>query len=260
MKQIFAIFSGLFLCLSSFGANPLTFAFSTPGPDAYADGTPVKNGEKYLLVYVRQGAEFKGVLMSGELADPVNNVIAATGTAVEGAKCGFKAVQYSADVYPEGGAWLIVLLDTRDASGAVGNLVAAQGVSASTAAAAAESTSLGSLSGSSASGSGSSGLSASAASLAPSDTPAPVITAIEHGSGTSANVHFSNFKSQTLYAVQSTTDLTSGKWFDVSNGVRISTASVSAISGAGGVPELPVSVQVPANDQVRFFRVVVGGN
>jgi len=258
MKQTLAIFSGLILCLSTFGTTPLTFSLSTPGPDAYADGTPVKVGEKYLLVYVRQGAEFKGVLMSGELVDSVNNVIAATGYAVEGAKCGFKAIQYSPTDYPEGGEWYVVLLDTRDASGAVGSLVAALGVRASTGAAAAESTSLSSLNGTSSSDSGTSGLSASTTSSASADTPAPVITAVERGSGTAASVCFSNFKDRTLYEIQCKTNLTSGSWVAVSGGSRVSTATVSAISGSGGVSELPVSVQVPANDPVRFFRVVVG--
>ena len=133
MKKALLVFSGLLVATTMFGAevkDQRTLAMSTPGPDTYADGTPVLVGETYLLVYVKQGQVFGGVYTDGSLVDPDNNVIATTGQAVEGAKCGYKAIQYSAATYPEGGAWVIVLLDTRKADGAIGGLVAAQGASA----------------------------------------------------------------------------------------------------------------------------------
>ena len=257
MKQTLAIVSGFLLCVSVFGSTPLTFPLSTPGPDVYADGTPVLVGETYLLVYLKPGCEFKGVLMDGTLVDSANNVIAAKGTAVQGAKCGYKPVQYAPELYPSSGKWMIVLLDTRDASGAVGGLVAAVGASVSTTAPAANSTSLRSLN-ATATGDGAAGLTASSLSQASADTPAPVITAVERGTGTTASVRFANFKDGTLYSVQSTTDLSSGAWLPASGGTRVSTKTLEAVKGTGGVSELPVEVQVLPNDQVRFFRVIVG--
>ena len=257
MKQTLAMVSGFLLCVSAFGSNPLTFPLSTPGPDVYADGTPVLVGETYLLVYLKPGCEFKGVLMDGALVDSVNNVIAAKGYAVQGAKCGYKPIQYASELYPASGKWMIVLLDTRDASGTVGGLVAAVGASVTTTAPSANSTSLGSL-GASAAGDGAAGLTASSFSQAPAGTPAPVITGVERGNGTMASVRFANFKDGTLYSVQSTTDLSSGAWLPASGGTRVSTKTLKAVKGAGGASELPVEVRVLPNDQVRFFRVIVG--
>ena len=131
MKKTLSLISGLLVAATMFGAevkDQLTLAMSTPGPDTYADGSPVLVGETYLLVYVKQGAVFGGVQTDGSLVDPLNNVIVTRGQAVEGAKCGYKAIQYPAATYPEGGSWVIVLLDTRKADGAVGGLIAAQGV------------------------------------------------------------------------------------------------------------------------------------
>jgi len=256
MKLTFAIISGLLLGVSVFGSNPLTFPLLTPGPDTYADGSQVLVGETYLLVYLKPGAEFKGVLMDGTLVDPTSNVIAAKGYAVAGAKCGFKAIQYAPELYPEDGKWIVVLLDTRNASGEVGGLVAAVGASVTTTAPSVNSTCLSALN-ASATGDGTTGLTALTQSQAPADTPVPVITAVERGNGT-ANVRFSNFKSGTLYSVESKTDLSSGTWQPASNGARVSPTPLNVVLGAGGTPELPVAVQMPVNDQVRFFRVIVG--
>lgn len=227
------------------GLSQLTLSLSTPGPDSYADGQLVQAGETYLLVYVAAGSTFQGVLTDGTLVDPVNNLVATRATAVEGAKCGFKAIQYPAALYPAGGSWVIVLLDTRDAAGVVGGLVAAQGAGSSVAAASGESAALNSL------GAAQGGVSLSATTLspAPADTPAPVLTAIQH-QGSTVNVLIQDVTDRALYEVQSTTDLASGDWQPASGGTRLRASTA----------ELPVAVQVPAADKVRFFRVIVPGS
>lgn len=258
MKKTLSMISGLFLTASVFGADglaQLTLSMSTPGPDVYADGTQVLPGETYLLVYVKQGAVFQGVMSDGTLADPANNLIVTKGMAVQGAKCGFKAIQYPADLYPAGGSWLIVLLDTRDASGSVGGLVAAQGASAAAAAASGSSTALNAVSGTAVQEGGVSGLTAAAPSRAPADTPAPVIAAVQP-QGSSVDVRIKNFTDKALYEVQSTTDLASGAWQSATGGKQRVQASAQSVAAG----ELPVTVSVPANDSVRFFRVIVPGS
>ena len=257
MKKTLSIVSGLLLGATAFSADlaQLTLSISTPGPDFYSDGTTVLPSETYLLIYVKQGATFQGVRTDGTLVDPVNNVIVTKAAAVAGAKCGFKAIQYPADLYPEGGKWLIVLLDTRDASGAVGGLVAAQGASA--AAASGSSTALNAVVGSATGEVGGSGrgLTASTASMVPEGTPAPVIGAVEP-QGSSVNVRIKNFTAKALYEVQSTTDLASGAWQSATGGKQRVQASAQTVA----VGELPVTVSVPKNDSVRFFRVIVPGS
>jgi len=259
MKQTLALTAGLLLGISASaaGLSQLTLTLSTPGPDLYGDGTPVLVGETYLLVYVKEGATFQGVRSDGSLVDATNNVIATRGVADAGAKCGFKAVQYPAGLYPSGGSWMIVLLDTRDASGAVGGLVAAQGASAGTAAASGDSTSLSALS---ASGTGSASLTTTTLSSAPLDTPLPKIKALDRSEDGAVKVRFANFSDKALYEVQSTTDLAAGGWQAVSGGTRVRPMAASVVEGADGASEMPVTVQVPSADKVRFFRVIVPSN
>ena len=49
--------------------------FSTKGPDRYADGTPVLEGEVYAVVWTRNGSDFAGVDMNGRVVDAVNNAV-----------------------------------------------------------------------------------------------------------------------------------------------------------------------------------------
>ena len=257
MNKTLSIVSGLLLGASAFtaGAAQLTLTLSTPGPDFYADGQQVQVGETYLLVYVKAGAVFQGLYSDGTLVDPVNNLVATKGAAVSGAKCGLKAIQYPSELYPTGGKWVVVLLDTRTAAGAVGGLVAGHGASAATAASK-DATRLGELSGSQ--GGGAPGLTASALSLTPAGTPAPVITAVEPN-GETVQVRFKNISSKALYEVQSTTDLASGKWLPAAGCTRLQ-ATAQTVQGEGAAAELPAAVPVPANDNVRFFRVIVPGS
>ncbi len=57
------------------GSSDALLAFSTKGPDYYADGTPVQEGECYALVWTRNGSEFAGVDLNGQVVDTVNNAV-----------------------------------------------------------------------------------------------------------------------------------------------------------------------------------------
>ena len=245
MKKTLSLISGLLVAATMFGAevkDQLTLAMSTPGPDTYADGSPVLVGETYLLVYVKQGAVFGGVQTDGSLVDPLNNVIVTSGQAVEGAKCGYKAIQYPAATYPEGGSWVIVVLDTRKADGTLGGLVAAQGASAASGAVSA-------LSLGAAGGTAAAGLSAADPAPSPAGTPQPEIAAVQVGDGR-VNLRIKNFSDTALYEVQSATSLNGG-WQTVASRVQATTQSI--VQGDAGAE---LRTDVPAVGTVRFFKVI----
>ena len=88
-------------------------SFSTIGPDTYADGTTVLDGESYALVWSADG-EFDGLYADGSPVNPEERVL----IVVPGAKDGclqnvvFEVPAALADEL-RGGAYAIFLLDTR---------------------------------------------------------------------------------------------------------------------------------------------------
>ena len=48
------------------GQDNLLATFSTKGPDCYADGTVVKDGECYALVWTHTNAVFQGITVDGK--------------------------------------------------------------------------------------------------------------------------------------------------------------------------------------------------
>lgn len=95
-------------------ANTL-ITFSTPGPDTYADGTTVKDGEIYALVWSADG-NFNGFSAQGEAADPNDKVIFKAPLAKDG-HCGLTLFQIDSKVAPQGGEYAVYLLDTRATTG-----------------------------------------------------------------------------------------------------------------------------------------------
>ncbi len=260
MKKTLFLVSGLLLGASAFGSDlaQLTLSISTQGPDYYADGQQVQVGETYLLVYVAKNAAFQGLYTDGTLVDPVSNKIATKGVAVAGAKCGFKAIQYPADLYPSDGSWVIVALDTRTADGAVGGLVAGLGATAASATGA--STSLHSLNVAS-QNNGAPTLATTAATQTSAATPVPEITAVSP-KGASVDVSFKNVSASALYEVQSTTDLAAGVWqaaavstLGQAPATRVQATPLNTV-GEGQAAEVRAAVQVSPTDKVRFFRVI----
>lgn len=255
MKKTLSTLIGLLLAVSVFGGGSdslshLTISIATEGPDLYADSTPVLVGEKYLLVYVAQGQTFKGVLTDGSLVDPVNNAIAITGTAVEGSKCGYETLTYSASLYPAAGTFVIVLLDTRKADGSVGGLVAGHSAALSATSTKADGLNLSALNGGAGSGIG--------ATVQPSvlDTvPTPVIASLAQGDG-KVSLGIKDFAYGVNYEVQATTNLNTQAWSTAVSGGTASRLAASSANVESGVLKTP-DIAVPAGDAVRFFRVII---
>ena len=92
--------------------------FSTPGPDRYADGTIVSDGECYALVWSPAGTTFSGFNADGTAASSRDRVVLAGELAQDG-KCRDAVFQIPAKDYEEleGGEWAVCLVDTRNLAG-----------------------------------------------------------------------------------------------------------------------------------------------
>lgn len=118
IKQIFAFAAVSMMASFAFAdaANTL-ITFSTPGPDTYADGTTVKDGEIYALVWSADG-NFDGFTANGGAADTNDKVIFKAPLAKDG-RCGLTLFQIDSKVAPQGGEYAVYLLDTRAGNGLV---------------------------------------------------------------------------------------------------------------------------------------------
>ena len=121
--QMFAFAACVCMAFGAFAdaANTL-ITFSTPGPDTYADGTTVKDGEIYALVWSADG-NFDGFTVTGEAAGEGDQVIFRAPLAKDG-KCPLTLFQIDSKVAPQGGEYAIYLLDTRTAGIVTGAAVA----------------------------------------------------------------------------------------------------------------------------------------
>ena len=92
--------------------------FSTPGPDRYADGSVVVDGECYALVWSPVGRVFSGFNADGTAASSVDRVVLAGPLAQDG-KCRDSIFQIPAAEYEalKNGAWAVCLVDTRNLAG-----------------------------------------------------------------------------------------------------------------------------------------------
>ena len=117
-RKCLALCVGL-LCTAVFASmEDRVLRFSTPGPDCYADGTLVADGECYALVWSPEGATFAGFNADGTAISANDRVVFAAPLALEG-KCRDSLFQIPADEYAEleGGEWAVCLVDTRMANG-----------------------------------------------------------------------------------------------------------------------------------------------
>ena len=110
------------------GQDNLLATFSTKGPDRYADGTVVKDGECYALVWTKAGATFAGITVTGEAAgdQDLNRVLCVAPLAKDG-HCREVVVEVNkvvADRYAGAGTFSLHLLDTRKADGTPGGVEA----------------------------------------------------------------------------------------------------------------------------------------
>ena len=92
--------------------------FSTPGPDRYADGSIVRDGECYALVWSPAGTAFAGFNADGTPVSSRDRVVLAGALAQDG-KCRDAVFQIPAAEYEalKDGEWAVCLVDTRNLAG-----------------------------------------------------------------------------------------------------------------------------------------------
>ena len=73
MKKLSILAAASMMAACAFAALPSYVMFSSEGPDTYADGTPVMDGEVYALVWAKTGSAFAGFNADGTLVDATNN-------------------------------------------------------------------------------------------------------------------------------------------------------------------------------------------
>ncbi len=100
------------------GIEDKVLRFSTPGPDRYADGSIVADGECYALVWSPKGKTFSGFNADGTPVSSRDLVVLAAPLAQNG-KCIDSIFQVPAEEYEElkDGEWAVCLVDTRMANG-----------------------------------------------------------------------------------------------------------------------------------------------
>ena len=117
--KILAVFAALLCSASSYGSMQDKLArFSTPGPDRYADGSVVRDGECYALVWSPAGTTFSGFNADGTPVSSNDRVVLA-GELAQGGRCRDAIFQIPAKDYEalEGGEWAVCLVDTRMMNG-----------------------------------------------------------------------------------------------------------------------------------------------
>ena len=108
----------LITCVALAGMEDKVLSFSTTGPDRYADGSIVADGECYALVWSPKGQVFAGFNADGTAISSADRIVLA-GALARGGKCRDSIFQIPAEEYAElaGGEWTVCLVDTRTAGG-----------------------------------------------------------------------------------------------------------------------------------------------
>lgn len=116
-KRLFALFFGLVATVCWADADNALIGFSSNGPDCYADGTVVRDGEWYALCWSANDS-FGG--LTAELKPMVegDRVLLMAPLAKDG-KCPYTVFQVDSADKPSGGKYFVLLLDTRNPAGAV---------------------------------------------------------------------------------------------------------------------------------------------
>ncbi len=217
-----------------------TVDFATTGPDTYADGTPVADGETYYLLFVPAGSTFT-IDNTGAVEGAR---IVFQGKAKDGA-CGRIVVELNSGADYSNGTFRVVLLDTRNASGApVGDIVVAYGASETASALPSGAPGMVRLAAAQ-QAAGSAIATRSGAAILPTVVP-PVITglAVEGGVATLT----AKADGRVYYTVSVTENLSSGIWTPVTNRTE---AQTFAADGGG------VAIAVDPAKKAQFFKIEV---
>ena len=117
--NILAVLAVLWCSASAYGSMQDKLArFSTSGPDRYTDGSIVRDGECYALVWSPAGTTFSGFNADGTPVSATDRVVLA-GALAQGGRCRDAVFQIPAQDYEElqGGEWAVCLVDTRMMNG-----------------------------------------------------------------------------------------------------------------------------------------------
>ncbi len=113
-KTLVAGLVGLLAAATFAGKDNVVVTFYSNGIDTYADGSPVRDGETYVLVYTPADATFQGINADGEAVKP--SKVALRAPVAKNGKC--PLIQFEIDGslaatnYPNA-TWSVYLLDTR---------------------------------------------------------------------------------------------------------------------------------------------------
>ncbi len=118
LRKIASLLSLLACGIAFAGMEDQVLRFSTPGPDRYADGSVVRDGECYALVWSPAGKAFSGFNADGTPVSSNDRVVLA-GALAQGGRCRDAVFQIPATDYEElqGGEWAVCLVDTRMMNG-----------------------------------------------------------------------------------------------------------------------------------------------
>ena len=115
MKKLMTIIGVVGLAFAATAAiDDALLAFSTVGPDKYADGTTVLDGECYALVWTQNGATFGGIAADGTAVAETDKIVLVAPVA-KGGRCPnvlFQIDSAMADALADG-TYGVYLLDTR---------------------------------------------------------------------------------------------------------------------------------------------------
>ncbi len=118
MKKLMTIIGAIGLAFAAGAAiDDALLAFSTVGPDKYADGTTVLDGECYALVWTKNGATFGGIAADGTALAETDEIVLVAPVA-KGGRCPYVLFQIdsaTADRLADG-TYGVYLLDTRVAA------------------------------------------------------------------------------------------------------------------------------------------------
>lgn len=225
-KTIAALFA---LAAAASFAGTLQIGFYTPGPDKYADGTAVLDGERYALVYTTETSQETVRIYPGALNGKCKPVV-------------FFLDEEETAKY-QGGTWGVYLLDTRDfAADATGKTLAAvvDGVPAVVNVKAAVKDGIAKTSGFGSAVS-SEGVAPGAYDLAAANVPNPVVTGIKIEG---ANV---------IVTVKDTVPFVGYTLESGSNSLSFSVPE--GIVSANGDDAGEITLVAPKKDNAQFFKV-----
>ncbi len=115
MKKLMTVIGAAGLAFAATaGFDDALLAFSTKGPDKYADGTTVLDGECYALVWTKNGATFGGIAADGTAVADTDQIVLVAPVAKDG-RCPdvlFQIDSAKAEALADG-TYGVYLLDTR---------------------------------------------------------------------------------------------------------------------------------------------------